>query len=314
MMDLYSLNNKSLMGLDRLSFKSEKEIQSMIENNTEELFGVKFIKSEITCNDFRFDTLCFDEENNSFVIIEYKNTKSSSIIDQGYSYLSTMLNNKSDFVLEYNENMNSHLRRDQIDWSQSRIIFISPSFTSYQKNSVNFRDIPFELWEIEKFSNQTIGLQKIFSNSKESIKGIEKGKNNLVSKVSKEVIKYDEESLVTKYSKEFLNIYYPLKEKVLEWDHTSFNVTKNYVSFIKNKSVIFYMNVKKNEFKIDFIYRVDFSGNVKSKAIPFKFKDPENIFIPFENKYKESFSTSYTKNTDLDYLLYCLKQKYDSMK
>ena len=33
-----------------------------------------------------------------------KNSKSSSVIDQGYSYLSTMLNNKSDFILEYIEN------------------------------------------------------------------------------------------------------------------------------------------------------------------------------------------------------------------
>ena len=313
-MDIYTLNNNSLKSLDRLSFKSEKEIQSIIENNSEELFELKFIKSEMVCNDFRFDTLCFDEENNSFVIIEYKNTKSSSIIDQGYSYLATMLNNKSDFILEYNENMDSNLRRDQLDWSQSRVIFVSPSFTHYQKNSVNFRDVPFELWEIEKYSNKTIGLQQIISTSKESIKGLEKGKNDLVSKVSKEVIKYDEVSVVSKYGEEFLDIYYPLKEKILEWDNTSFNVTKKYVSFIKNKNVIYYMNIRKNEFRVYFIYRIDFTGNVKSKAIPFKFKDPENIFKLFENKYKESYYASYNKKTDLEYLLYCLKQKYDSMK
>ena len=90
----------------------EKEIQSIVENNTNELFNLTFVKSEVVCENFRFDSLCWDEENNSFVIIEYKNSKSSSVIDQGYSYLSIMLNKKSDFVLEYNENMDNMMNKE----------------------------------------------------------------------------------------------------------------------------------------------------------------------------------------------------------
>ena len=30
----------------------------------------------------------------------------------------------------------NNLKRDDVDWSQSKIIFVSPSFNSYQKNSV----------------------------------------------------------------------------------------------------------------------------------------------------------------------------------
>ena len=65
-----------------------------------------------------------DQLHNSFVIIEYKKGSSYSVIDQGYSYLSTMLNNKSDFILEYNEQTTKTLRRDSVNWSQSRIIFV----------------------------------------------------------------------------------------------------------------------------------------------------------------------------------------------
>ena len=36
------------------------------------------------------------------------------------------------------------LKVDEIDWSQSKIIFVSPSFNSYQKDSVNFKNLPFE--------------------------------------------------------------------------------------------------------------------------------------------------------------------------
>ena len=69
--------------------------------------------------------------------------------------------------------------------SITRVIFVSYSFTEYQKNSVNFKDFPFELWEIQKFSNGTNDFHKDVK-SKESIKGLKKMNNLSMSKVSKE--------------------------------------------------------------------------------------------------------------------------------
>ena len=115
----------------------------MVEENTDEFFNLEFVKSELTIKSFRIDTLCYDKTNGSFVIIEYKNTKNYSVIDQGYTYLSLLLNNKSDFILEYNEIKNRNLKRSDVDWTQSKVIFISPHYTDYQKNSVNFKDVPF---------------------------------------------------------------------------------------------------------------------------------------------------------------------------
>ena len=109
---------------------------------------------------FSYDTLCFDEENNYFVIIEYKKGNSYSVVDQGYTYLQLLLNNKSDFVLALTQEKNRIFRMEDIDWSQSRIIFISPSFNSYQKDSINFRNIPFELYEIKRFQKDTFILDK----------------------------------------------------------------------------------------------------------------------------------------------------------
>ena len=157
-MDLYKIKTTTLELIEREPFKLEKDIQSVVESNIETLFGIEFVTSEFSLGGFRLDSICFDNETNSFVIIEYKKGSSYSVIDQGYSYLSLMLNNKSDFILEYNETKQKILKRDDVDWSQSKIIFISPSFSSYQKNSVNFKDVPFELWEIKRFSNNTIGL------------------------------------------------------------------------------------------------------------------------------------------------------------
>ena len=313
-MDIYKLNNKSLDSVESVNFDSEKEIQSIVEHNSEELFNLTFVKSEVVCENFRFDSLCWDEENNSFVIIEYKNSRSTSVIDQGYSYLSMMLNNKSDFVLEYNENMDKNIKREDVDWTQSRVIFISTSFTEYQKNSVNFKDVPFELWEIQKFSNGTLGLSQILSNSKESIKGLEKGKSSVVSKVSKEIIKYDEESVITKFDTKFLNLYNNLKQKIFEWEGLSVKTIKKYVCFYKGKRGFLYIIPRKEHLTLNFMYRINFKGDVENQPKPFKFNDPEKKFIFKKDKYRENFIHKFTEKSDVDYVIYCLKQKYDSMK
>ena len=93
-MELYSINGNKLKNVELNSFKKEREIQDLVERNTEILFDVDFVSSEFKIGEFRIDTLCFDNETNSFVIIEYKKGSSYSVIDQGYSYLSKMLNNK----------------------------------------------------------------------------------------------------------------------------------------------------------------------------------------------------------------------------
>src|SRR6056300_1379231 len=168
-MKVFDNNKNSLKTVTIKPFNSELEIQSLVEKNTEEIFNLEFIKSEVSVGSYRIDSLCYDNESNSFVIIEYKKGSSYSVIDHGYTYLQLLLNNKSDFLLILSQHFNKVLRMEDVDWSQSRIIFVSPSFNSYQKDSVNFKDLPFELWEIKRYSNDTVVLNQHRSNSKESI-------------------------------------------------------------------------------------------------------------------------------------------------
>ena len=81
---------------------------------------------------------------------------------------SSSLNLKSDFILEYNEVVGKILKKNEIDWSQSKIIFISPSFSPHQVNSINFKDMPFELWEIKRYLNDMISLNQYVSSSNET--------------------------------------------------------------------------------------------------------------------------------------------------
>lgn len=308
-MDLYKLDkNEKLKILEADKFDLEKDIQSVIEKNTQELFNLQLVKSEFSVNGYRIDSLCFDQEQKSFVIIEYKKNQSYSVIDQGFTYLSTMLNNKSDFVLEYNETTNSSLKRDGIDWTQSRVIFISPSFSQYQRDSVNFKDIPFELWEVKKYSNEMIGLNQLVNSSKQSIKGIEKSKDAILSEVQVS----DEESVLEKTPENIKKIYEELKEGMLNWSDISFKSKQNYISVLRGSKRKIYINPQKNQIKIDMISKVDFTGNVKSIQSSFMLDDPKKLFQLFKNQYKEVYTLSIKDTKDIDYILLMMKQKFDS--
>ena len=102
-MPIFKINNTSLAQIKEASLDFEKDLQKITEDNLETIFGLYFVSSEFSLHQFRIDTLAFDKETQSFVIIEYKRDKSFSVIDQGYAYLALMLNNKADFILEYNE-------------------------------------------------------------------------------------------------------------------------------------------------------------------------------------------------------------------
>ena len=312
MNQLFKLKNRNLTPLDSVPFKLEKEIQDIVEDNTEELFGLRMVKSEFTVGDFRLDSLCFDEETKSFVIIEYKRDKSYSVIDQGYAYLSTMLNNKSDFVLEFNENFKDTLKRDEIDWSQSRIIFVSTAFSSYQKTSVNFKDVPFELWEISRFANDTIGLNQLSSTSKESIKNVGKEKGTVIKSVSDEIEVFDEDTHLNNASSKVKDLYFELKERISIWDNIEFRFKKNYMSIRNKNKVKIYLNVQKNQIKIHMLRRIDFKGDVTSQKVIFDLKDPNNLFELKKGSHKEQYEYLLKNEDDLDYLVMMLKQKYES--
>ncbi len=311
-MDLYNLKSKKLSQIESKSFNIEKDIQSIVEENTQELFNLDFVSSEFSLNEFRIDTLCYDEENNSFVIVEYKKGKSYSVIDQGYSYLSIMLNNKSDFILEYNENKKNNLKRKDVDWSSSKVIFLSPSFNTYQKNSVNFRDVPFELWEIKKYTNNMISLNQHQPSSKESIQELEGTKDSVIKDVGKEVKVVSEDELFVGKKEGLHDLYLEMKEKILDWDDLKLTNNDRYVRVIRGKKIKFYIHVQKDNLRINFLSRIDFMGNVKSKKNKFILDDPKKIFSLNKNRYKELYTIKINDNKNLDYMILMLKQKFDS--
>ena len=250
---------QELEQIKETSFKFEREIQRLTEQNLQILLRLNFISSEFSLNNFRIDTLAFDQEAKAFIIIEYKRDKTFSVIDQGYAYLSLMLNNKADFILEYNESQNQSLKRTDVDWSQSKVIFISPLFTTYQREAINFKDLPIELWEVKKFENNIFSFEQIQkSSAKESIKTISRT-DETVETVSKEVRVYTEQDHLTKVDFETRELYEQFKERLLNMeDNVTVQPKKQTLGFKINNNIFcdivllgkglkIYLNLKSGE-------------------------------------------------------------------
>lgn len=213
-MPIFKVKNKKLILVKEKAVGLEKDLQELTENNLDEIFGLEFVASEFKVQNFYIDTLVFDSESKSFVIIEYKREKSFSVVDQGLAYLSLMLNNKADFILEYNEKKGKDLKKRTVDWSQSKVIFIAPSFTPYQSTALGFKDLPIELWEVKTYENQLILFSQLRpTETKESIKSITKGKTAVT--VTKRIKTYEISDLIKPGWKKTKSLFDILDDAVL---------------------------------------------------------------------------------------------------
>ena len=216
-MPLFKLEKNKIKPIKSVTFAKEKDIQELTENNIPAIFGLQFVATEFTVDKFRIDTVAFDSETNSFILIEYKKSQNFSVIDQGYAYLSLMLNRKADFVLKFNEVFGKAENKKFFDWSQSRVMFVSPSFTNFQIQAIDFKDLPIELWEVKTYENNIVRYDPIKSKvaSQASIATVSKP-SKMVNSVNKEIRVFTEEYLTENSSQEIVDAYYIIKEMIYE--------------------------------------------------------------------------------------------------
>ncbi len=300
-MKLFLKKEDKLTQINEKLFNLEKDIQLITESNMGAIFGLEFVKSECSLNNFRIDSLCFDTKAKSFVIIEYKNSKNFSVIDQGYSYLSLMLNNKAEFVLLYNEIMDKNLRKDMVDWSQSKVIFVSPTYTVYQKESINFKDLPIELWEIKQFENNTVMYLPIKATQQtESINTIS-SVDSTISTVSKEVKTYTEEEHLNGKPNNIIELYERVKSEVLNLGDVTLKPTKQYIAFIGNKKNIVDLVILKSKITVYINMKYSEIDDYKNMV-----RDVTNIGSWGNGDCQFALESM----DDIDYLMFLIKQSY----
>lgn len=237
-MILYNSNNGKLDKINEIPFKLEKEIQNVFESNLEIIMGLQLVRSEFAIKNKRIDSLAYDKQSRAFIIIEYKRDKNMSVVDQGFTYLSLMLENKADFIIEYNESLKQNLKREEVDWSQIRIVFVSSSFTENQKQATNFKDIAIELWEIKQFANGTVYINTIKkSSAAPSIKPITQ-QNEALNKVTKEIKVYSEQDHLEGTPDNIAELYQKFKNGIINLsDDIELQPKKDYIAFKKGKNI-----------------------------------------------------------------------------
>ena len=117
------------------------------------------------------------------------------------------------------------------------MIFLSPSFTNYQREAINFKDLPIELWEIKRYNNDTVTFNQIqTSGAKESVKTIS-GKDETAKRVNKEIKVYTEDEHLKIASPEILELYENFKASILNFEGVEIKPKKKYLAFISGSNI-----------------------------------------------------------------------------
>ena len=223
------IRNNKLLKQDK--FKIEKDLQKFVEEHIKEILGeeYEFVCTECAVGDFRIDSLVFNKETKSFIIIEDKNVENKSLVDQGLTYLKLLKERKADFILKYNEIKNTNYNINDIDISQSKVLFFSPHYNKYQIYSADYQNVPFELYKITKYEDDIVDIEKLEKKSKEKLDNVLF--KELSSDQKEEIKVYTEEDHLGKCTEEVKNMYYTLRDKILELGDIDLDVKKIYIAF-----------------------------------------------------------------------------------
>ena len=298
------IRNNKLLKQDK--FKLEKDLQIFIENHIPDILGeeYEFVCTEFTVGDFRIDSLAFNKETKSFIIIEDKKVENKSLVDQGLTYLKLLRDRKADFILKYNAIKGTNYNINDIDISQSKVIFFSPYYNKYQIYSSDYQNIPFELYKVTKYEDDIVDIEKIEKTSKERMD------NSIFSELltpkdNKEEIKvYTEEDLFAPCTENVKNVYYTLKDIILSLGDIDIDVKKRYIAFkgIRNIVDVIFNNTD-----------IKLMINMKKGTLI----DPYNIAIDVSEKghHGNGDYRVYIRNTDdIDKVLPLIKQSLEINK
>jgi len=302
-MSIYQIQNQKIVSVREKDFSKEKEMHELIEANLGELFGLELIDGEFEIEGYFIDSLAYDPEVKSFVILEYKKGSNFSVVDQGLHYLSLMLNHKANFVLAYITKTNKKVVLSDFDWSQVRVIFVAKSFTQYQQGATNFKDFPIELWEFARYENGLLDVRQIQTSKKaESVTKIIK--DNQTSEVVSQVKTYTVEEHFKKDWDSSKELYEDLRVKLLSIDNNLVeDPKKHYIGFKIGRLNVIGVHIHKMGLSM-----------ILPRVQPIDLKDPEKRVTYVKDSFKHygKHESCYViiEEEDVDYAVFLAKQVY----
>lgn len=262
---LFQKIQNKLKEINHIDFKLEKDIQKLLENNLEAVFGLEFLETEFPLKDMRFDTVAYDEENAAFVIIEYKKVRNTSLVDQGYAYLHTVLDRKAELVLLYNKVRNDRKQVSDFSWDMTRIYFVSPYFSKFQLAATGFANMPFKLFEIQQYYGGLIEISEIENKTETEFESSTQDK--VIESVNKEVKvwTFDDYCKKTNPNDDVLELYSHLVDSVSDIASFSIDYKKVYIAFKSKHTNVFDCAFTKKKLKIWLNLRWNELGEIPSE-------------------------------------------------
>lgn len=290
----------------------EKGIQTFVEEHIPEILGdeYEFVCTEFSVGDFRVDSLVFNKETKSFIIIEDKNVQCKSLLAQGLTYLKVLKDRKEAFILKYNDVKKMNYNLNDIDLSQSRVMFFSTYYDKYELYSADYENLPFDFYKITKYEDDIIDIEKIANRSKMKIDKsiVNSSENN--SDLTKEIVNYTEDYHLNYYNvPEINNCYNKLKERILELGDIDTEFKKIYIAFKGRKNIVDVEIYKKF---------IQLTVNIKKDTI----KDPNQVmkcYISDDGKSighhgnGDYYFCIYNED-DIDKVMPIIKQSYEINK
>lgn len=271
-MALFKIQNKSLTEIKAQIFPTERELQELVDENLDKIFGLEFIRREFGGQGLSIDTIAYDPQTKSPVLIEYKKDTYQSVVDQGMAYLHWLLTHKGDYQVALTDKLG---KRD-IDWSQPRVIFIAKKFNVHQIYASGFKNAPFELYRYDLCDDIFLLEEVETPKSDVSITSVLRTKE--VSQVANQIVTYTINDHLKKANsftqmllEKFRKMVFALDERIQE------KPVKNYIGY-----KIRYFN-----FAGVHVYSTKLIVFVRAK----KLNDPKKIFREVE-RAKDTTHTS----------------------
>ncbi|MEV4990324.1 endonuclease NucS domain-containing protein [Pseudarthrobacter sp. LMD1-1-1.1] len=166
---LFRIESGKASELTSRSFALERDLQTLIEENMEVTFGVRYLATEYSTGKVhrgRIDSLGLDE-NGSPVIFEFKRTSNENVINQGLYYLDWLMDHRGEFQILVAARLGP-ATAESIDWSAPRLICVANDFTRYDEYAVRQIDRNVELVRYRDFGSDLLAIELVTSVSSQT--------------------------------------------------------------------------------------------------------------------------------------------------
>lgn len=289
------IGDKKIKELKSESFKLEIDLQRFIDKNLKEIFGLEFIKTEFGGQGLYIDTIAYDPETKSPVLIEYKKDTYQSVVDQGMAYLHWLLTHKGDYQVALTEK----LGKREIDWSQPKVIFIAKRFNPHQIYASGFKNASFELYRYDLCGDIFLIEPVEVPKSDVSITSVLKTKE--VKTVTQQVKTYTMADHLGKANDQTRALFEKLQKLIFSLDER-----------IQEKPVSWYIGyrIRWANFCSIAIYKEKLKIYVRKKEL----EDPKSLFKKVSAKWgwgkTPLWYTEISSDKNIDYIFGAIRQAY----